>query len=68
MSAPDVSPLVSSLDQLLETLDDLSFHQLASSGATEEPEAVARMQRELARARRALVKARETLSHIAEVA
>jgi len=66
VSPPDLSPLISSLDGLIESLDDLAFAQLAA-GASEDPEAVARMQREFARARRALEKARETLSHLPEV-
>jgi hypothetical protein len=67
VSALDLTPLVSSLDGVLEALDDLSFAQLAG-GTAEDPEAVARTQRELARARRALLKAREILSQCSEVA
>jgi hypothetical protein len=45
VSALDLTPLVSSLDGVLEALDDLSFAQLAG-GTAEDPEAVARTQRE----------------------
>jgi hypothetical protein len=41
VSALDLTPLVSSLDGVLEALDDLSFAQLAG-GTAEDPEAVAR--------------------------
>lgn len=66
MSALDVTGLVAALDDLLERVDDASFSQ-AVSAAPEDADAQRRVQREFDRARRALVRARESLVHIAEV-